>query len=538
MSEPAPVAVRDALDELVNQFADPMSFLRELIQNAIDAGSEEIEVSVDFEPGKGDDGVTIVRVDDWGEGMTREIVEKRLTRLFSSAKDGDMTKIGKFGIGFVSVFAIEPEAVCVDTAREGEAWRVLFDSDRRYRLIKLDEPVDGTKIQIIKKTTKVESEALAARARRVVDYWCKHVQTEIRFAGELVRQPFDLPDAIVRVERDDGFSQVVVGHSPGPESFAGFYNSGLTLDETEDPDLPGIAYKVSSPHLEHTLTRDAVIRDAGYERVMEQVHSVLAGPLVDRVLEALGKSLQAAADSSAGKALPGLWRAATRHALMGHLRDRQDAELARTPGGRALSVRALARQHKEDRVLVAKTRSHLTDALEEDGHTVIVDRASSELRGLLAALSPDTNVSLVRDCYCLPVTDPATPATGRALAQAVRELLRAEGSKVGDVGFGRFDYPESAIEDRVAVVQPKLGAITPVTEAATLGRGLLSRARALTVNHGHPSVVALMRVAAAEPEFAAYVLVKGLMLGHHLDAALDSKLLGLSVEARWRRSTT
>ena len=126
MSEPAPVAVRDALDELVNQFADPMSFLRELIQNAIDAGSEEIEVDVEFEPGKDGDGVTIVRVDDFGEGMTREIVEKRLTRLFSSAKDGDMTKIGKFGIGFVSVFAIEPEAVCVDTAREGEAWRVLF----------------------------------------------------------------------------------------------------------------------------------------------------------------------------------------------------------------------------------------------------------------------------------------------------------------------------------------------------------------------------------------------------------------------------
>lgn len=537
MSEPAPVAVRDALDELVNQFADPMSFLRELIQNAIDAGSEEIEVAVEFEPGKDGDGVTIVRVDDWGEGMTREIVEKRLTRLFSSAKDGDMTKIGKFGIGFVSVFAIEPEAVCVDTAREGEAWRVLFDSDRRYRLIKLDEPVDGTKVKIIKKTTEEESKDLRTRARRVVDYWCKHVETEIRFGDEVIRQPFDLPDAIVRVHSDDGFSRVVVGHNPAPVSFAGFYNSGLTLDETEDPQLPGIAYKVSSPHLEHTLTRDAVIRDAGYERVMEQVHAVVAGALLDEVLSRLDASLSAADDEPAARELDGLWRAVTRHALMGHFEGRGDAVLARSPCGKAVTARALARDHRDGLILVARQQSHLTDALEADGHTVIVDRARGALRDLLAAVSAKTNVVPARDLYCLPVMDDA-PAGSGALVDAVRKLLRAEGAKVGDVAFGRFAYPESKIQERVAIVQAKHGAVTPIHDAVKLGRGLLARSRALTINAKHPTVVALLQVATTEPEFAAYVLVKQLMLGHHLDAVLDTKLLQLSMEARWRRSTT
>jgi len=537
MSEPAPVAVRDALDELVNQFADPMSFLRELIQNAIDAGSEEIEVDVEFEPGKGGDGVTVVRVDDFGIGMTREIVEKRLTRLFSSAKDGDMTKIGKFGIGFVSVFAIEPEAVCVDTAREGEAWRVLFDAERRYRLIKLDEPVDGTKVKIIKKTTEEESKDLRVRARRVVDYWCKHVETEIRFGDELIRQPFDLPDAIVRVGSDDGFSRVVVGHNMQPVSFAGFYNSGLTLNETEDPELPGIAYKVSSPHLEHTLTRDAVIRDAGYERVMEQVHAVVAGPLLDRVLERLAASLEAADDEPEARDLDGLWRAVTRHALMGHFEDRGAAVLARSPGGKPITARALARDHKDGQILLARRHSHLTDALEDEGHTVIIDRAPRALEDLLAAVSEQTKLVAVRDQYCLPVLDEA-PARGRLLVDAVRSLLRAEGAKVGDVGFGRFSYPESKIEDRVAVVSSKLGAVTAIAEAVELRRGLLSRARAVTINVTHPSVVALLQVASAEPEFAAYVLVKQLMLGHHLDAVLDTKLVQLAMEARWRRSTT
>ena len=132
MSSPAPLELGDALDALVDQFADPWSFLRELIQNAIDAGSLEIDVLLDHDP---DQGMMTIEVVDNGEGMDREIIDARLTRLFSSAKDGDYTKIGRFGIGFVSVFAIEPELVCVDTARAGEHWRVLFKKDRSFERI-------------------------------------------------------------------------------------------------------------------------------------------------------------------------------------------------------------------------------------------------------------------------------------------------------------------------------------------------------------------------------------------------------------------
>ena len=35
-----------------------------------------------------------------GEGMNEEIIDHQLTRLFASGKAGDLTKIGKFGIGF------------------------------------------------------------------------------------------------------------------------------------------------------------------------------------------------------------------------------------------------------------------------------------------------------------------------------------------------------------------------------------------------------------------------------------------------------
>ncbi|MBL8973739.1 MAG: ATP-binding protein, partial [Myxococcales bacterium] len=119
MSAQAHGSVAEALAGLVHQFADPMACFRELIQNAVDAGSTEIDVRFEHV-----DGRLVVHVDDYGEGMDRHIIDTKLTRLFSSSKEGDRTKIGRFGIGFVSVFALQPEVICVDTSRAGEHWRV------------------------------------------------------------------------------------------------------------------------------------------------------------------------------------------------------------------------------------------------------------------------------------------------------------------------------------------------------------------------------------------------------------------------------
>ena len=139
MATPEPLSVDDALDRLVNQFSDSMAFFRELIQNALDAGSEDVEVWFEHR-----DGRMVIHVDDWGEGMNREIIETRLTRLFSSSKDGDRTKIGKFGIGFVSVFAPKPKGVLVQTGRDGQYWEVFFNEDRSFYKSPLSTPIEGT----------------------------------------------------------------------------------------------------------------------------------------------------------------------------------------------------------------------------------------------------------------------------------------------------------------------------------------------------------------------------------------------------------
>ena len=113
------------------------------------------------------------------------------------------------------------------------------------------------------------------RAQDTVVYWCKHAEAEIRFQDEPVNQPFGVTTP-VRVEHAEKGTRVVAGYLDKRErSFAGFYNKGLTLLEGVASQFPGIAFKVSSRYLEHTLTRDKVIEDNNYHKAINQSSSGL-----------------------------------------------------------------------------------------------------------------------------------------------------------------------------------------------------------------------------------------------------------------------
>ena len=73
------------------------------------------------------------------------------------------------------MFALEPNAVIVDTGRDGEYWRLIFKEDRTFDRILLNHPVEGTQIQIVKETTEAEFEKMKRRSRDTVVYWCKHL---------------------------------------------------------------------------------------------------------------------------------------------------------------------------------------------------------------------------------------------------------------------------------------------------------------------------------------------------------------------------
>ena len=180
--------------DLVNQFDHPLDFYRELIQNSIDSGSNRVDVSLEYLsagsahgavaglPAPEAGGWALVRVEDDGEGMDERVIDEYLLVLFRSTKEGDFTKIGKFGIGFVSIFAIQPQRVRLHTAKNGESWRLDFPSYERYEKYRVSAMREGTLVEMVKAMGRKEYDELAARSRQAISYWCKHSEARIYFA--------------------------------------------------------------------------------------------------------------------------------------------------------------------------------------------------------------------------------------------------------------------------------------------------------------------------------------------------------------------
>ncbi len=287
-----------AVENLVTQFSSALDFYRELVQNSIDAGSAAVEVWLEYVVGAEDEGTIAIHVDDFGEGMNEAIIDQQLTRLFSSSKDGDLTKIGKFGIGFVSIFAPGPKAVLVHTGRGGEAWELCFHADRSFTKTRLETPVDGTQITLFLAGDRARYREIVQGSRETLRRWCAHSDVEISFedrsfgAGpELVNQPFEVVGECLTRSAAEG-AEVVLAYHARPEY--GFYNKGLALTVSRDgltllgehaQRLAHVTFKVKSRYLEHTLSRDTVVREGNFFKAIDMVLAAADGPLQAALLD-------------------------------------------------------------------------------------------------------------------------------------------------------------------------------------------------------------------------------------------------------------
>lgn len=553
-----PSGAEDALDHLINQFADPLAFLRELVQNSIDAGSAEVEVRCEFTPAanaptpEGErpaaaadpPGTMIIYVDDWGCGMDRQIIDQRLTRLFASDKEGDRTKIGKFGIGFVSVFALRPEAVCVDTGRAGESFRVLFHADRTFTRIRLPEAIEGTKIQVIKAMPQSEAAQLARRVKRALRFYCRHVQIELRYAGELVSEPLTLlnsgeppepgaPGAIIQLVERTPEMHLLCGFTPPQQpDLGGFYNRGLTLLE-QPSGIAGISFKVDSPHFSHTLSRDAIIKDAHYQRAMAAVHRLCDGPLRDKLSLQLATELSAGASEARIALLQKFLVACARKGPLP--KEWGPRHCARSATGDLVTLMACQLAAANQRLVVAATSSPLSQQLTAQGWTVL-PAWQSELARYLCGEGQE--LPQAEAVYLLPQPLPAPGGPGNndaaVLCSGTLALLRGIGAQVAAVVPGQLGESGAAAElPAVAQEQPfTLGKLRDVAVGATLLRG---PRRTVILNCRHATVRSLLALALSDPELAAYTMTKLCLLGESLTAELDGRLLTLVLEQRCRR---
>lgn len=302
--------------EMVRQFADPHAFVRELVQNSIDAGATSIAVRLERAA-----GIVTTSVRDDGAGMDRAVIEGPLLTLFNSSKEGDSTKIGKYGVGFVSVFAVDPDFVDVESWRAGECHRVRLYRDHRYELERLSSRDGSGTVVILHKPMEAERfDEFRLKIESALLRWCRYASAPIELVvvdhdrgGEPFVRRIDgelgVPSPLYVQTNRDG-EHIVVGPSVGAErfvaarpvaedpangraSFAGFYNRGLTLFETVeplDPALVNVRFRVDSPHLRHTLSRDNVLRDRAFHRLVAHVRKLVAGSLRRELVSRLARA--------------------------------------------------------------------------------------------------------------------------------------------------------------------------------------------------------------------------------------------------------
>ncbi|HWB73871.1 MAG TPA: ATP-binding protein, partial [Nannocystaceae bacterium] len=182
MGEGGGTAAEELLERLVEQFASPYDFLRELVQNAMDAGSDRVDVELHVHRDGDDDEVVFeIAVADAGSGMDQQCIDAELTRLFASSKRLDRTMAGGFGVGFVSIFAWAPACVLVQTGCRGEAWEIEFDAQRRFTRRKLVDPIEGTTVRSFKAGRASEADAIAEQVRASLWRWCRFCRVDLGF---------------------------------------------------------------------------------------------------------------------------------------------------------------------------------------------------------------------------------------------------------------------------------------------------------------------------------------------------------------------
>lgn len=568
------------LENLVTQFSSSLDCFRELVQNALDAGSPSVDVWMEFERGQDHVGVISIHVDDYGEGMDEAIIENQLTKLFSSTKENDLTKIGKFGIGFVSVFAMNPKGVLVKTGRGGQYWEVFFYPDRSFAKTPVEDPCEGTQITLFIEGDYRRYRELAEGVRATLKRWCEHADHEITFEDrspqgdawsqpELINEPFDVPGVCKCAVSHQG-TEILVAYTHTP--LYGLYNRGLTLAierlgenilDHRAARYRHIAFKIKSRYLEHTLSRETVVRDANYEKAMSLVDDAVNGPLLNLLCSTL-EELAATPQWGHEQVVAYL------HLLSFLVQEPNSSLVAISErpilrllsGGSASLSQLLELYHEQGRLLVADHRSALVQALAEASTPVLfghppashVSNSATALwnparlfvrfagmsakrsikgkaRQLVSwAMNDKVNFEAeviqalsAPEAVYLPVTvDGKPPAELAPLIQAAQALLKDAQTPYRRLTTCTISSPGEDVP--LFVVAPKLSSLMSRPPKHMKDTRIMEAA----VNRDHHHVKLLLRMYQQQPHMAAYCMAKDLLLVQDRHLELDQTLMSLA----------
>ena len=288
---------------------DQWIFVRELLQNARDAGATRVDFELSFE-----DGYTTLRCRDDGEGMSFTHARDYLFSLYSSSKESDGESVGRFGVGFWSVLRFEPDSITIRSrprsaaaATDLEAWEIRLLADAPVAERRRPEMQPGTELLLQRAGHDPEAaRRLVDAARQNARYLCRRnsdVPLEVIVDGQRINAPFELPAPRARFEVDGARGVVALGDRPRVELFSKGLRvraascledllsaeraSGLTrvsFPSVEGTMAPQVL--LESPNLEPLLSRDDARDDPHMRRVVGRAQRELRR-LVRRQLDSL-----------------------------------------------------------------------------------------------------------------------------------------------------------------------------------------------------------------------------------------------------------
>ena len=289
--------------------SDPWVFVRELLQNARDAGARHLEITVSRD---GDTERAAFRDD--GCGMTFDEARRYLFALYASNKDDRAAQAGKFGIGFWSVLRFAPSNLTVRSrsASAKTGWQVTLDGRlERETVAAADLSAPGTEVVLERPAGSAGRGDLEAAVSAAVDRYGRFLTRRdepakplsITVDGRPANAEFTLP-APCAAFRGRGFRGVVgLGPQPQVELFAHglFVRSAASLQDlqesqerprtsTEDAlaELPSLAPRVllDSAEIDLLLARSDARQDRHLRRMLGVAENELQR-LVTRQLQTL-----------------------------------------------------------------------------------------------------------------------------------------------------------------------------------------------------------------------------------------------------------
>jgi molecular chaperone HtpG len=516
-------APRDAgiVGDVIAQFADPKAFFRELVQNSIDAGSPTVDIKLEY-----DDATQRMRasVRDRGEGMTREIIENQLLVLFRSTKEKDKTKIGKFGIGFKSVLAPNPEVVVVSSSRDGRRLTVHLYRDLSYELFDGGPSTQhGTSVELEIALPRDEVAGFVEDSETSLVRWCRHasvpIELAVRVPGDTstrrIDRPLGIEGALVEVRRttDNDELCVVAALTEEATPYLGFFNHGLTLYETAGNVLGRVAVKIQDARLGHTISRDDVRRDEHYTHAMDFARQVASKFLQRAAGEELRKAAYAHDLERHRKLL-----SAISAAELDVPADELHFPIVQRVAGHERSIPASA---LSGAIWTSPEANALTAALARDGTPVILAGHSSEVATVLGRSSVrSVNIELTS------ITPIESADSDDALLALLGEIFDAVHRMPEGIVLATL---EGAHDERLSVAGRHTDLVHVVDrDEAVRNPFVLLRRRMLVLSVKHPLVRAAR---GGDPVLSASHLTRAVLLEHGLlDTTRSRRILDHALE--------